>query len=149
PTAEARYVDFFRALVETAESHLYRPERELWMERLSSEMLNLRLALAWCKENRDALEIGLQMAGSLTLFWYQGGYLHEGLTSLEEMLARTSAANRSHARAKALHGAALLSWKQANVDAGARYAEEALSIFRERGERLWFGHAESALAICR
>src|SRR5262249_53954560 len=71
------------------------------------------------------------------------------LTWLEEMLARTSATDRSHARAKVLHGAGLLSWKQANVDAGARYAEEALSIFRERGDRLWFGRAEWVLAICR
>jgi predicted ATPase len=149
PTAEARCVDFLRALVETAEPHLYRPERELWMERISSETLNLRLALAWCKESRDALEIGLEMAGALTLYWYQGGHLREGLTWLEELLARTSPENRSHARAKALHGAALLSWKQANGDAGARYAEEALSIFRERGERLWLGHAELALAVCR
>src|SRR5262249_54241530 len=149
PTAEARHVDFFRALVEAAEPHLYRPERELWMERLSNEILNLRLALAWFRDSRAGLESGLQMAGALTLFWYQGGHVREGLTWLEEMLARTSAANRSHARARALHGAGFLSWKQANLGAGARYAEEALSIFRERGERLWFGQAEWVLAISR
>jgi predicted ATPase len=148
-TVQARYVEFFRALVETAEPHLYEPERELWMERLGSEVDNLRLALAWCKENRDALETGLQMAGALSFFWYQGGGLREGLSWLEAMLARTSATDRGHARAKALHAASLLSWKQANVDAGARYADEALSIFRERGERLWIAHAEWVLAVCR
>lgn len=147
-TVQARYIDFFRTLVETAEPHLYQPERERWIERLDSEMDNLRLALTWCKENRNALEIGLQMAGALALFWYHGGYLREGLSWLEEMLARSFATDRSHARAKALQAAGLLSWKQANADAGARYADEARSIFRERGERFWIAHAEWVLAVC-
>jgi predicted ATPase len=148
-TVQGRFVEFFQSLVERAQPHLHQPERDPWMERLESEVVNLRAALAWCKEKHGALEIGLEMAGGLSYFWYQGGYQREGLSWLEEMLARSSATDRSLARAKALHGAAQLSWKLANVDAGARYIEEALSIFRERGERLWIGKAEFLLAVCR
>src|SRR5262249_426223 len=54
---------------------------------------------------------------------------------------------RSHARGKALFGAGFLSWKQGELDDAARYATEALTIFRENGDALWTGYAELCLAI--
>jgi tetratricopeptide (TPR) repeat protein len=65
------------------------------------------------------------------------------------MLTRTRETDRSYARAKVLYGAGFLSWKQANAGAGARYAEEALSIFRERGDRFWGSQAQWVLAVSR
>ena len=146
---QKRYVQFFLRLAQAAEPHLCQPERDTWLERLDSEDLNLRVALAWCRQNRDDVGIGLHMAGALTLFWYHSGYLREGLSLLEALLERTSDTDRSQARAKALYGAGLLSWKQAKAEAGARYADEALSIFREREEPLWSGHAQWLLAVSR
>jgi hypothetical protein len=65
------------------------------------------------------------------------------------MLARTTARDRSLARAKALFGAGLLSWKQIKAQAAARYAEEALSIFRERGDSFRGAMAQWVLGISR
>src|SRR5262252_7528257 len=146
---QERYVQFFPTLAQTSEPHLNQVEHDIWLERLGSEEVNLRGALAWCNENRQAVEIGLQLAGALVHFWLRGGYIREGLFWLEAMLARTSETDRSTARAKALYGAGLLSWKKAKSGAGAQYAEAALSIFREKGELLWSGHAQWVLAVCR
>jgi len=146
---QERYVRYLLTLARTAEPHLYRPEGDIWLERLDSEDANLRAALAWCSENRYAVEIGLDLAGTLSFFWYKTGRLREGLSALQAMLARTAQTERSHVRAKALYGAGLLSWKQAKAEDGAHYAEEALSIFRERGDRLWSGEAELLLATSR
>jgi tetratricopeptide (TPR) repeat protein len=147
PRVQERFVRFLLTLVETAEPHLYGPERDTWLEHLRSEDVNLGAALAWSKENRGTVEIGLRLAGALSFFWFQTGYHREGLSWLEAMLARTAETDRSHARAKALYGVGLLSWKQAMAEAGARHAEVALSIFRERGDPLWSGRAELILAI--
>ena len=144
-----RYVHFYLTLVQTAEPHLHQTERDTWLERLDGEDANLRAVLRWCKENPDTVEIGLHLAGSLTYFWFHRGYLREGLSWVETMLARTADTDRSTARAKALFSAGLLSWKEAKAEVGARYAEEALSIFRERGELLWSGRAEWVLAASR
>jgi predicted ATPase len=145
---QERYIQFFLALAQTAEPHLYQSDRDPWLDRLGSEEGNLRAALAWCKKNRET-GIGLTLAANLALFWYQSGSLREGLSWLEGMLAQTTQTDRTVARGKALYGAALLSWKQAKPDDGARYAEEALSILRERGERLFSGYAQWVLAVSR
>ena len=146
---QERYVHFYLMLAQAAEPHLYQPERDTWLERLDCEDANLRAVLRWCKENRDTVEIGLHLAGSLTYFWFYRGYLREGLSWVETMLARTADSDRSTARAKALFSAGLLSWKEAKAEVAARYAEEALSIFRERGESLWSGRAQWVKAVSR
>jgi predicted ATPase len=147
--AQERYVDFFLKLAQTAEPYLFQADREAWMERLESEGVNLRAVLTWCKENSSAVQSGLSLAGALAFFWFVIGYLREGFTWLETMLARTADTDRSAARGKALYGAGLLSWKQGNLDDGARYAEEALSILHERGDRVWSPHARLILGLAR
>src|SRR5262249_13401731 len=69
--------------------------------------------------------------------------------TLEHTLARTSATDRSHERAKVLYGAALLSWKEARPARGSEYAAEALATFREHGDLEWCGLAEWTLGSCR
>jgi tetratricopeptide (TPR) repeat protein len=63
------------------------------------------------------------------------------------MLVRTASADRSHARGKALFGAGFLSWKQGELADGARYAKEALAIFREKQDPLWIAYAGLGLAL--
>src|SRR5262249_44176166 len=144
---QERFLHFFLKLVRTAEPHFYQPEMFNWVELLDNEGVNLRAALTWCKENSDSVQIGLKMAGALTLFWFHSGHLREGRTWQETMLARTSDTDRSHARAKTLWGVGFLSWKQNDVNISADYAEQALSIFREGVDTLWTGNAELLLAV--
>jgi predicted ATPase len=147
--AQRAHLEYFVNLALTAEPHLIAHDREYWLERLEAEDVNLRVALQWCDSHPDAFEPGLRLASALTFYWMQSGYVREGQTSLENMLARTTITDRSHARGKALHGAALLSWKQAETARGARHAEQALSIFRELDDVVWSAQAEWVLAVCR
>jgi tetratricopeptide (TPR) repeat protein len=146
---QERAAQYFLHLALTAEPHLSEPDRETWLERLDPESVNLRETLVWCLDHPACVELGLLLAGALTFNWYHSGYLREGASCLEAMLARTRPTDRSYARAKALYGSALLSWKQGETDAAARHAEEALAIFRGLGDRLWIGHAEWVLAVSR
>jgi predicted ATPase len=75
---QERCLHFLTTLAQTAEPLLYEPERDAWLQRLDSEEVNLRAALAWCKDNCDTVERGLDLAGCLTLFWLLRGYLGEG-----------------------------------------------------------------------
>lgn len=82
------------------------------------------------------------------MFWFLKGYLREGRSWLETMLAR-SANRHGIACGKALFGAGLLSWKQGDADAGAHYSEDALSIFNEEGDTLFSGYSGLVLGIAR
>ena len=144
--AQDRFVGFLLTLAQTAEPHLGEAERDVWMDRLESEDVNLRTALSICRDNANATQIGLQLAGSLTFYWLHRGYLREGTSWLQAMLARTSS-DGSHAQGKALFGVGLLSWKQGELDDGGRYAQEALAIFRERRDAHWIAYSELGVAI--
>src|SRR5262249_48268295 len=88
---QERYVQFFLTLAQTAEPHLNEMDQDIWLERLGSEEANLRAALTWCKENRQAVEFGLQLAGALSHFWLRGD-IRQGLFWLQAMLPRTRTA---------------------------------------------------------
>src|SRR5262245_31199961 len=144
--AQDRFGGFFLTLAQTAEPHLGDADRDVWMDRLESEGLNIRAALTFCRDNAVATQTGLQLAGALTLYWLHRGYLREGTSWLKAMLEHTSP-DGSHARGQALFGLGFLSWKQGELDDGGRYAREALTIFRERHDALWIAYAELGVAI--
>src|ERR1700694_520807 len=137
-----RHAHYFLTLAEEAEIHLTRSEREVWLERLSREDVNLRAALAWCKATPDAVEIGLRLAGALCYYWFLQSSLREGRRWLEAMLARTGSTDRSAARGRALFGVGLLAWAEGDVEAATRCLEESLSICREVGDKRYTAYAE-------
>ena len=83
------------------------------------------------------------------MYWFLLGSLHEGLTWLEEMLARTGSSERSVARGRALLGAGMLAWAEGDYEAASPRAEESLSIVRESGDKQLIGWAESQLGLVR
>ncbi len=121
----------FLALVEQAEPALLGPDQVAWLKRLDAEHDNLRAALDWCLAS-DA-EVGLRLAGALSLFWQVRGYLLEGRRWLEALLAQ--APQRAAVRAKALHAAGQLARHQADIARGISLCEESVAIYRERGEK--------------
>src|SRR5262249_18026254 len=126
--ARQRHLEFFADLAVAAEPHLLAYDRESWLARLEAETVNLRAAYEESLDRPEALEAGMRLVGALGFYWLQSGYIREGRVALDAMLARTTAADRSHARGKVLHGAALLAWKHAEREVGVRFAEEAASI---------------------
>ncbi len=76
-------------------------------------------------------------------FWYLRNHAVEGRRSLEAVLIRDD--RRTAARAKALAGVAVMAFADADLDVSAEYAEDALALHREFGDRK--GVAYSAMLL--
>jgi predicted ATPase/DNA-binding NarL/FixJ family response regulator len=100
-----RHALHFVELAEAAEQRLRGAAQPEWIRRLEDEHENMRAALAWCIELREA-EPGCRLAGALWRFWLMRGHLSEARTWLESVLAIPGPA--SLARAKALCGAGIM-----------------------------------------
>ena len=148
-TMQERHAHYFLTLAEEVEPHLFRPEGNIWLERLEREDANLVAALAWGKAIEDGGEIGLRLAGALYYYWFLLGSLHEGRTWLEGMLERTDGTDRSAARGRALLGAGWLAWAEGDYEVASLRAEESLSIVREAQDKRLTGRAESLLGFVR
>lgn len=130
-----RHADFLLALAEEAEPRLVAPEQAVWLERLEREHDNIRAALGWFREEREA-ERGLRLAAALLHFWWFRGHLAEGRARLEGLLDLYPAAQvRDEVRAGALYALAILTYRQADY-AVSEWAvarsllEESLAIYR-------------------
>jgi predicted ATPase/DNA-binding XRE family transcriptional regulator len=112
-------------------------EGEAWMARLEREHDNLRAALSWAKE-RDDVEAGLRLAGTLSWFWWMHGYFAEGRNWTEDFLERAARGDPSAldgARAKALLGAGLLTFAHGDLLRSVALLEEGLVAYRGLGDQ--------------
>ena len=138
-SVQGRHAGFFLALVEEAEPELAGTQQEAWLRRLEREHANLRGALSWALDPAVAeptehrKELGLRLAGALGYFWavYGPG---EGRRWLEKGLARGGAVPKP-ALGKALYEAGWIALWQGDSDKAIALLEEALTLFRELGDR--------------
>lgn len=106
------------------------------------DQLARRGALTWAFDRHDP-EDGLRLSVLLSRFWLVRGYLSEGRHWLG--LALAADATSSHVdRAKALVAASTLAWHQGDYGGVGPFAEEALQLSAESGDKV--GVAE---ALCR
>jgi non-specific serine/threonine protein kinase len=134
-----RHSAYYRALAATAEPHLVGPDQAAWLDRLEHEHDNVRAVLGRVLERGDA-ETGLSLAASLWRFWQQRGYLREGRSWLDALLALPPQAV-SPTRARALAALGGLAYWLADADATERAYEAALSVSRQLGDREAEGEA--------
>jgi predicted ATPase len=144
---QQRHATYFLTLAETAEPHLRSPDRDRWIEQLEVEHDNFRAALSWSSMNTGEEQVGLRLAGALAWFWYLLDYVYEGRICLEEILSKTTDADQSTARGKALYGAGLLAWAQADYVVADGWAKHSVSIFREYGDTQWLAYGETLLGM--
>jgi predicted ATPase/class 3 adenylate cyclase len=123
-----KHLEFYLALAEEAEPELRGPEPARWYEMLETEHDNLRTALEWSKQAHE--QSGLQLAGTLLLFWTVRGYFSEGRGHLAELL---QAKERTYARAKALAAAGQLAYRQSDYQATRSLYGECLVLAQELG----------------
>jgi predicted ATPase len=112
---------------ETAARAFAEADDGTWLERVDRDLPNVRAALAWARESRDA-GAGARLASSLTQFWYQRGKPAEGLAWIEGWLGADMPPDL---RPRALLGAALTALRVGKVDACATYAGECLRDYPE------------------
>ncbi|MDQ3862246.1 MAG: tetratricopeptide repeat protein [Actinomycetota bacterium] len=125
-----RHAGYFLKLAEEAERALQGPLQGAWLDRVEAEHDNLRAALAWSLASQGDKEIGLQLAGALSHFWYVRGHHSESRAWLQSALERSSGAI-STARAKVLFGAGQLAWFQGELARANRLLEESLTLYQD------------------
>jgi predicted ATPase/class 3 adenylate cyclase len=128
-----RHLDHYRDLAELAEPHFVSSGDIGWTHRLEREHDNVRAAL------RHALDAGypadgLHLAAALWRFWLQHGYLREGRSWLEALLA-LEPDGVSAARAKASIALGGLTYWLSDADATEEAYEAAERLYREIGDR--------------
>ena len=105
------HAEHYLALVEEAEPELIGPREAEWLERLEVDHDNIRAALLWTSEQREA-EVALQAAGALMSFWFWEG--HAG----GAQVARGAEPGWPHhlraGPSRRLGAASLLAWRQSD-----------------------------------
>jgi non-specific serine/threonine protein kinase len=129
-----RHGDFYRALAEQGEPELLGPDQASWLNRLEEEHGNLRQAIEVANETGNSAR-GLSLCASLWRFWWIRGLWQEGSRRLARALDSSKALPRDPARARALHGAAVLARGLGDFVASHERIEECVSIAREAGDR--------------
>ncbi len=129
---QQRLLEWSSALTEQAEPQLAGPDQTLWLERLETELDNLRAALRWAATPEAAPEAamaGLRVAGALERLWWVHAHLSEGRAWLSTLLAGNARA-ADPIRAKALFAAGVLAYRQSDYAAATVHHTEALELRR-------------------
>jgi predicted ATPase/class 3 adenylate cyclase len=129
-----KHAAYFLTLAETVEPYLEKTEQASWLDKLEREHNNLRAALRWARE-KGQVQLGLQLASALCLFWFMRGYLSEGLEQIGEFLSLSERTVNATTRAKALDHAGMLARYQGDLSRAYELIAESLSLRRELGER--------------
>ncbi|MDP9491126.1 MAG: hypothetical protein M3P42_02825, partial [Actinomycetota bacterium] len=139
---QRRHAEHFLALGEEAEpnTRVYSGE---WIGRLVHEHDNLRAALDHLAASGEN-ELVLRLAGALSNFWQDGGYVAEGRHRLESALQGQE--RPTAARARALTGAAFMAYGSGDVTAARSIAEHALELHRRLGDP--WGAAQDLNVLC-
>jgi predicted ATPase/DNA-binding SARP family transcriptional activator len=138
----SRHGAYFLRLAQEIEPQLTHESHGTAIERLSSEVDNLREALDNAPHGADP-DFGINLASCIWRFWQSTDQLTEGRDWLEELLNHPGAS--AEARANGLTALAGLAYWQADYDeALARYSE-ALDLYRTRGDR--FNEADTLCSM--
>jgi predicted ATPase/class 3 adenylate cyclase/Tfp pilus assembly protein PilF len=130
------HAEYFLTLAEEAHPELLGANQLQWLEKLEAEHDNMRAALTWALERKEA-EVALRMGGALWWFWSVRGYYSEGRRWLEEGQAMNGRGS-PESRAMALAGEGALASQQGDLDRTQEACEEGLALLehqaRERSE---------------
>ena len=120
------HAEYFLTLAEEAFPELRGPDQLEWLERLEAEHDNMRAALSWASERKEA-EVALRLGGSLWWFWWMRGHNSEGRLWLEQALVIEGRVS-PEVRAMALAGAGELATSQGDLDRAKEVCEEGLEL---------------------
>jgi non-specific serine/threonine protein kinase len=103
---QEQHWNWYTALVEQAERELLGPKQVAWFNRFESEHDNLRAARRYLLERGEAAIAARIAGGAFWHFWLYRGYLTEGRTILERILAQFSERSSRGPGARAGHASA-------------------------------------------
>lgn len=130
----------YAALARSARPALDGADQRAWLDRLEREQGNFRAALGWALGPDGDRDLALGLAGNLNGFWIGRGQVGEGRAWLERALA--GGQGDAALRARCLHAAAMLAYRQDDFAAVDRSLSLAIPIWRALGETLGLARAE-------
>jgi predicted ATPase/DNA-binding SARP family transcriptional activator len=143
--ARRRHGFYFLDFAERSKGEIDGPQQQQWLSKLEREQDNLRTAMSWAIEQRDA-ELAQRIAGSLGLFWERRGLLTEGRRWLRQAL-ELGAPTAAPCKASALYAAGSLALRQRDYSEAQPLLEEAGALYEGLGDKEGLSNTLSALAI--
>ena len=120
----------YAALLKEAEPELKGPRPKAWLDRLEADYDRVLATL-----DRAEPTDGLWMANVLHRFWLDRGHVDEGRRRLDALLSDPANANPSSTRARALHSAGMLAFRQGDNDTSRGLTAESLEVARAVSDR--------------
>jgi predicted ATPase len=128
-----RYAAYYLTLAQQTELMLRGPGQVQWLERLESEIDNIRAVLRRAFDCGDAA-LGLRLAGAMDRFWQYHAHLTEGRAWLAHGLAADARVPLA-VRAKALSLAGWLARFQLDTDLATALLTESLALYQQLDDR--------------
>lgn len=141
-----RHARYHLELAEDAGSGLDGPEQEERLARLDLDHDNLRAALQWLIDRREA-EPALRLGGALWRFWERRAHLREGRRWLERLLELPGATEHVGPAMKVLYGAGVLADAQGDYEAARAHFSRHLEANRRLGYEAGVATSLNNLAI--
>ena len=129
---QERHWAWYTGLVARAEPELLGPRQVVWFNRFESEHDNLRATLRYLLERGEVAIAARIFGGAFWHFWLYRGYLTEGRTILERILAQFS--EQTSMRAWVLLNAGLSARFQGDSTRATILLEEGLTLSRTLSE---------------
>ena len=140
-----RHAEYFLALAEAAALQEASAEQVLWLDKLERDHDNLRAAIRWAIDAGE-MDIVAGICGALTNFWRVRGYMSEGRSWLDKVLAHESDISPLPL-ATALRGAGTLACYQGDYQAAISLHERSVAIFRSSDDMRGTAGAVNNLAV--
>jgi predicted ATPase/DNA-binding CsgD family transcriptional regulator len=124
---------YYVVLAEAAAPQLIGSAHAEWLDRLDTELGNLRAAIAFTLTQPDP-DPGLRLAASLRVFWSARGHAAEAAGALHALLDLPGAQGATLTRARALATAGTLAERAGSYATAEDYCQEALAIAAPAGD---------------
>jgi predicted ATPase/class 3 adenylate cyclase/ATP/maltotriose-dependent transcriptional regulator MalT len=127
-----RHARYYAGLAESAFRELSGPRQDAWLDRLDSELDNLRAAVLWSIE-QPSPEAALRILGSTVRFWEARARFEEVREWLDAALPRSEGIDPL-VRARAARLAGRLDLFQSDFERAIPFYELALELFAQAGD---------------
>jgi predicted ATPase/DNA-binding winged helix-turn-helix (wHTH) protein len=124
---------FFLALAQEAETNFSGEQGSEWLEKLETEVDNLRAALRWSLDNEA--ETGVRLAVAIREFWASHCYFTEGCSWLKAALERDNGNVSAEVRFKLLFGLGFLTRQLGDYETSRQAHEQGLAEAEALGDK--------------
>ncbi|MEM7735488.1 MAG: BTAD domain-containing putative transcriptional regulator [Deinococcota bacterium] len=115
-------------------------------ERMDDDLENYRVALSWATAQQDTA-LGFQLIYGLGYFWQSRGYLQEGVTNIEALLAMDSSVPVSSLQGRAILHQAILTGDLGELEQAKRLCMQCIDMARNLEDEILLGRALCSLGV--